>query len=78
MLPLATTVYTTGIQAASGFVLRNLTPGTYVFQATGLSQGGSSGSVTDTLVVNAAPLPLVRPVYQVVTYSDSTKKIFTY
>jgi hypothetical protein len=46
------TTWITGIAVRSTVALSKLsTPGTYVFQATGISTGGSTATVTDSLTV---------------------------
>lgn len=71
-LPPALTIWSTSLQANSIFTVRNLAAGTYVFQATGTSLSGITGSVIDTLQVNIAPR---RIAYTVTVYNDSTRVI---
>jgi len=58
------------LQGQSSLTLKNLQPGTYIFNVAGTSATGVSGVVQDTVVVNASAR---RIAYVVTVYTDSTR-----
>jgi hypothetical protein len=64
----STVAYNTGLQATATAKIWNTVPGTYVFRISGASNGGSTGSAIDSVIVSAPPVAAAPRTVVQVTY----------